>query len=142
MVDPVHGFALFTNAKCGGTTLKHWFISSARLRRMIWSPFGAPRYYGTKVASKKYAKILLMAHRYRKRGSNADARAWVAHFSRMLSTTTASPMGSNIKKFLVVRDPISRAVSGYVDKFCGEDRNTTWVREVVDACPSDSPSFV
>ena len=28
LVDPVHRFVLFTNAKCGGTTLKAWFFEN------------------------------------------------------------------------------------------------------------------
>ncbi|MCH2076393.1 MAG: sulfotransferase family protein [Rhodobacteraceae bacterium] len=141
LVDPVQGFALFTNAKCGGTTLKHWFFKSPRLRRALWSPLAAPRYFGTQVASRKYAKILLMSHLYAKGGSNRDVREMQFHYRRLLSTTTARPMRAGTKKFLMIRDPISRAVSGYVDKLCGEDRDTHWVRHVIDSCPSDSPSF-
>jgi len=31
LVDPVHRFILFTNAKCGGTTLKAWFFDNLDL---------------------------------------------------------------------------------------------------------------
>jgi len=49
MVDPVHRFVLFTNAKCGGTTLKAWFFDNLGLATLHRRPgqllasFG-PRY--------------------------------------------------------------------------------------------------
>ena len=38
LVDPVHRFVLFTNAKCGGTTLKAWFFENLDFATLHWRP--------------------------------------------------------------------------------------------------------
>ena len=38
LVDPVRRFVLYTNAKCGGTTLKTWFFENVGFPTLHWRP--------------------------------------------------------------------------------------------------------
>lgn len=51
-------------------------------------------------------------------------------------------MSSQMANYLVIRNPYSRAVSSFVNKFCGEDREKEFVRHVIDICGVDSPTFI
>lgn len=134
LVDPVRRFVLFTNAKCGGTTLKSWFFANLDLpgleRRPIrlLSAFG-PRYAvkhvrgGRKITPRgddlrDVGKVRRMTNWYR--------RAYCAPALRAGAT-------DGFYTIAAVRHPEDRVVSGYVDKICGEDRHQPWVQAVVAA---------
>ncbi len=140
MLDPVNRFILFTNAKCGGTTLKHWFLSSASFHRYMRSPKSVHRHFRLKALELDYWKARHSLSQYLKCQNDHGARRFFRHYRRMVGDLDFSQFPS--KKFMVVRDPHSRAVSAFIDKFCGEDRDKDWVRHVVRSCGVESPSFL
>lgn len=142
MVDPLHGFAFFTNAKCGGTTLKHWFLSSPRFHRMIQSRLSSARYFRTQSFSREFNLLRWDSRKYQMSPSDEAARRIISRCRRLNTQLGARPMHPGMPYFLVTRDPYARAVSAFVDKLCGEDRNLPWVRKVVDACGVQSPTFL
>ena len=142
MVDPVNGFVLFTNAKCGGTTLKHWFLSSHSFHRMIRSPVSVARYFGLRALSKEFAKVGLFSHRYLKDPTDTHARRLISNYRGLVTSLDAPPATPQMPVFMVVRDPYSRAVSAWIDKFCGADRHKSWVRQVLGAFGVESPTFM
>lgn len=140
MVDPVNDFIFLTNAKCGGTTLKHWFLSSASFHQFIRSPKAAFRYFGSKALKLDYWKARHSSFQYSKYQNDYSARRFFRHYRRMLGDLDYPLLPS--RKFMLVRNPYSRAVSSYIDKFCGDDRHKDWVRHVVRSCGVESPTFI
>lgn len=125
-------FILFTNAKCGGTTLKRWFIDSLDIEHTFSNTIQLLRNYGFVFAFKWY-KYRFLNHDLEKiKLSNPYLRKFI----KIYRLTTLNSLKKHLNddsfyKVAVVRDPFDRLVSGYVDKFCGEDINRSWVQEVL-----------
>lgn len=133
MVDPVHRFVLFTNAKCGGTTLKRWFFTNLDLAGLERNPVRLAAAFGPGFA----ARHLMRGRKWTPRGealrdSEALRLATNAYRKSYCVRALLSGATEGFFRFAVVRDPAPRLVSAYLDKFCGEDRDRPWVRSVVD----------
>jgi Sulfotransferase family len=125
-------FILFTNAKCGGTTLKSWFLDSLNLESTFSNTTQALKNFGFVFVFKWY-KYRFLNHDLQKiKFSNAYLRKFTKTYRRTtLSDIKRHVNDSSFHKVVVVRNPFDRLVSGYVDKFCGEDLNRSWVQSVI-----------
>ena len=140
MIDPINGFVFFTNAKCGGTTLKHWFLSSASFHQFVKSPRAVFGHFRSKVFELDYWKARHSSFQYLKYQDDYSARRFFRYY-RSLAGDLNNPL-LPLRKFILARSPYDRAVSAYIDKFCGDDRNKDWVRNVVRSCGVESPTFI
>lgn len=134
LVDPIHKFVLFTNAKCGGTTLKTWFFDNLGIADLERRPLALARAFGPGYA----ARHLRKGRKLRALGEiELDDEAhpkFIDFYQRHLCAKfMSSPRVGDYFKIAVVRNPYDRVVSAYVDKFCGVDLRKPWVQEVVRA---------
>jgi hypothetical protein len=145
IIDPIplinrkHKFILYTNCKCGGTLLKSWFLGTLELDKTFHNLPAAISNYGlffvlhwyTKffgqhdaakiLSDEKYIRFFIDCYRHATKKSLPNLQANAEYF-----------------KFAVIRDPYSRIVSAYVDKFCGEDLNKSWVQEVISSISANN----
>jgi len=137
LVDPVRRFVLFTNAKCGGTTLKSWFFANLDLPALERRPLAFLRAFGPAFA----LRHLRRGRRNTLRGAALRDETAVRRMTNYYRAAFCQPaLRAGIEdhfKVAVVRHPEDRLVSGFVDKFCGEDRDEPWVRAVVAAAGTD-----
>lgn len=134
MVNPMRRFALFTNAKCAGTTMKAWFVNSLDLEAT-----------GRHFAAMASAFGLRFAIAWRRRGGDLRRRplsqilqndevlrAFVEFYRREYSRRVLGRLdGPEWLRVAVVRNPYDRLVSAFVDKFCADDRSLPWVQRVI-----------
>lgn len=131
LVDPVHRFILFTNPKCGGTTLKAWFFYNLDLgnlhrrpARLLWA-YG-PRFFsrhlrgGRPLASKVPGSLGTL-------GNSEDYKAALRDFINFYrrsfcARVMRSDSAADYFRICVTRNPYDRIVSAYLDKFCSEGR--------------------
>jgi len=134
LINPLHNFVLFTNAKCGGTTMKAWFLQTLDRDRSLSSPVSAIRHFGIGFALKWYRD------RDHFRSMPASAiwentevlRRFITFYRSAYCAPHMTRIGAHgMFKFAVVRDPYDRLVSGFVDKFCGDDLRQPWVQDIV-----------
>lgn len=121
---------LLTNGKCGGTSLHRWFFEVEG--------------YGNIKSSKYYPYLIKKIVMHSKvqalynSPKDSDFRLFVRIYRRFifpyLRITTKL---SDYKKVIVVRDPYERLVSGFIDKFCKEDRNKNFVIDIVEKVRKD-----
>ncbi|WP_439152409.1 sulfotransferase family 2 domain-containing protein [Winogradskyella sp.] len=132
LINPKKKFILFTNAKCGGTTLKSWFLDSLDLENTFSNSVQALKNFGVIFLFKWY-KYRFLNHDLEKiKFSNAYLRKFIRIYRR----TTLSNIKRHVNdlafyKVAVVRNPFDCLVSGYVDKFCGEDINRSCMQAVI-----------
>lgn len=126
-------FILFTNAKCGGTTLKRWFLDSLDLENTFSSTFQLNKNYGLLFLFKWY-KYRFFCHDLEKiKHSNSYLRKFIKIYRKCTIRDIKSHVNDHsFLRIAVVRDPFDRLVSGYVDKFCGDDLNLSYVKEVIE----------
>lgn len=137
LVDPVRRFVLFTNAKCGGTTLKSWFFANLDIPALEQRPVRFLRAFGPRYAWRHF--------RYgRKTTPRGEGLRDVPKVRRMTTFYRQAYCAPAIEagvadhfKFAVVRHPEDRVVSGYIDKVCGEDSKERWVQEMIAAAGRD-----
>lgn len=141
LVDPARRFVLLTNAKCGGTTLKTWFFANLDLPGLARRPLRFVRLFGPDFAWRH----LSYGRRVAAPGSGpgeVDRVRKLTGFYRRAYCESAISSGATRGHFqlAVVRHPADRAVSAFLDKFCGEDRDMPWVREAAAAMEGE-PTF-
>ncbi|TPE47369.1 sulfotransferase family 2 domain-containing protein [Amaricoccus solimangrovi] len=142
LIDPLSRFVLFTNAKCGGTTLKSWFFTNLDMAGLERRPWRLASAFGPRFA----ARQLLRGRRLTPRGPalrDGEALRRMTNYYRANYCVPALASGAteDFFRFAVVRDPESRLVSAYLDKFCGEDAGRPWVRAVVDQAGGGEITF-
>ncbi|TGG95244.1 hypothetical protein E4656_02145 [Natronospirillum operosum] len=131
-VDPVNRYLLFINSKCGGTTIKYWFFRNVGV---MGNEFNLPwltRYFGIKFALQFMTKMALedRATRY---DNNLGIRSLTKIYRNQFSAPfMARHQHQGFRQVLVCRNPYDRVVSGFIDKFCGDDKNKPWVREIIE----------
>jgi len=135
LINPLHNFVLFTNAKCGGTTMKAWFLQTLDRDRSLSNPVSALRHFGPGFTLRWY----LDDQRFRSMSASAICestevlRRFITFYRNAYSARHMAEIGTNgMFRFAVVRDPYDRIVSGFVDKFCGDDLQQPWVQEIVN----------
>jgi hypothetical protein len=132
LVDPVHCFTMYTNAKCGGSSLKHWFFASASLQRVFSSPREAMSVLRAAPWSPSLRGVKRRYHHYIATRSDESVRKLTQAYRDFVSRRLLTSNGSaKFKKFIIVRNPADRIVSAFIDKLCGDDAATSWVQEVV-----------
>lgn len=131
LVDPVRRFILFTNPKCGGTTLKAWFFHNLDLTnlhrrpaRLLWS-YG-PGFFvrhlrrGRPRALKVSAAVDALGN---SEAYKLALRDYLNFYRRAFcSRVMESDKSEEYFRICVVRNPYDRIVSAYLDKFCSEGR--------------------
>lgn len=132
LIDPVRKFVLFTNGKCGGTTIKTWFFCNLDLDGLERRPLKFARAFGLRFAGRH----MLHGRRSAPRGAALQDVETIRRFTNRYRRSYCIPALATGKSrtffnFAVVRHPEDRAVSGYVDKICGPDRDEPWIRAVV-----------
>lgn len=129
LINPIKKYALYTNAKCGGTTIKAWFLSNLELEK--YSPKEVAEIFGIKFFVKFYIGQYRGVAR-RKEISNELLRRFINGYRREVSKKLLKDsLSGEYRNVLITRNPYHRVVSAYLDKFCGEDKDKTWVQEVV-----------
>jgi hypothetical protein len=143
LVDPVHEFALFTNAKCGGTSLKPWFFANLGLPQLDHRPIALMATFGPRYALQhlRLGRRLLAAV---ESAAQSDAAYRIAlqrlgGFYRQAygGPVMRSSRAAGFFRICVTRDPYARVVSAYLDKFCGDSRGNRWAMAVVDRAGRD-----
>lgn len=130
LVDPVRKFALYTNGKCGGTSVKEWFLKNIDFFSLYKKPFFTILNFNLIF----YLVLVLRFSRFRAINSsinNKEIRKAIDFYRKYFSTKKANDKKEKFKVILVTRNPYERVVSAFVDKFCGEDMNTKMVNEVI-----------
>ena len=136
LINPRRKFVLHTNSKCGGTTLRLWFFDTLGLFENRLNPFTEFSLYGPALYARFLTRpsltlaILRDGHDLPSTDVRLLSRSYEKHVSSRFRATAERERWPSI---LVTRDPASRLVSAFYDKFCGEDVNKPWVREVVHA---------
>ena len=136
LINPVHRFVLFTNAKCGGTSMKAWFVRSLQPEVTLSGPVAIARHYGMDFLARCYSRnnAILRVADERKLLQADQLRQFIDRFRRFYSARHLEALESpDFLKVAVVRDPCQRVVSAFVDKFCGPDRRHAFVRSVLEA---------
>lgn len=132
-VNPVRNFALYAAGKSGNTMLRDWFMTNlgAFSFREVMLSLPAP-HRGRFLAGMARRKKLAARIWIKGSASNADLRVFSDVYRATVSQAIVNtPEFQNTYKIAVVRNPASRVVSAYLDKFCGEDWNKDWVKDVV-----------
>ncbi|MBP7242588.1 sulfotransferase family 2 domain-containing protein [Amaricoccus sp.] len=142
LVDPVRRFVLFTNAKCGGATLKSWFFANLDIPRLEQRPVAFLRAFGPAYAWRH----LRRGRKITPRGAGlldvAKVRRMTNFYRKAFSAPAMEAGVGDCFKFAVVRHPEDRVVSSFIDKVCGADRNARWVKDMlVRAGHGDAISF-
>jgi hypothetical protein len=147
LVDPVHRFVLFTNAKCGGTTLKAWFFENLGAATLHRHPVTLVRAFGPAYAAAHLRHGRGLARRAaRAAPASSDykegLRAFVNFYRRAYcaAAMSAGP-GADYRRICVTRHPARRLVSAYLDKFCTDEARLPFVADVRRAIGRDDPSF-
>lgn len=151
LVDPVHRFVLFTNAKCGGTTLKAWFFENSDLATLHRRPATLLRTYRPAYAAAHLRRGWRLAARTAEAGRRAPGssdykdrlRSFVNFYrAAYCARALADDRTTSYRRICVVRHPAERLVSAYLDKFCRDaDDREPFVREVIRTIGRDDPSF-
>lgn len=154
MVDPLHRFVLFTNAKCGGTTLKAWFFDNVDFVSLHRRPDRLLGAFGLRYTVSHLRRgRRLAATVAQTRGGPGESEPYKAALRDFIRYYRAalcwrvmvSPEAESYFRICVVRNPFDRIVSAYLDKFCsfGRDgRDAPYVAEVLRALGTEDPTFL
>lgn len=137
LVDPARRFVLFTNAKCGGTTLKSWFFANLDIPRLEQRPMAFLRAFGPRYAWRHFRYGRKATPRGAALRDVAAVRKMTTFYRRAFCAPAMEAGVADYFKFAVVRHPEDRVVSGFVDKVCGEDRDERWVKEMLAIAGQD-----
>jgi hypothetical protein len=141
---------LFTNAKCGGTTLKAWFFDNLDFATLHRRPVALISAFGPRYAAAHLRRGWRLARRtaqarhdvFNTSDYKHDLRAFINFYRASYCAPALTSAASGFRRICVVRHPARRLVSAYLDKFCtAEDRSEPFVREVMQALGRDDPSF-
>jgi hypothetical protein len=150
LVDPVRRFVLYTNAKCGGTTLKTWFFENVGFPTLHWRPATLFPAFGPAYAMAHLRRGAWLAFRATSAGradpgSEAYKRRLRAFFSfyrwSYCAPAFAAGTPADWPHVCVVRHPGPRLVSAYLDKFCTGGPPPPFVQDVLRAIGRPDPSF-
>lgn len=133
LYDPIKNFVLYTNAKCGGTTLKAWFFAN-----LNWNADFSDVRAITNMFGLRFALALIFLGRCRLglpvRIDYSDTRQirllsdlYRLYYSQF-ELRNAVP--TNAISICVCRDPYTRAASAFLDKFCGSDHQKKYVTSI------------
>lgn len=125
-------FVLFTNAKCGGTLLKRWFLGTLNLEDTFSGPRTAISNFGLRFVLSWYSRHFKFFTGTHIVNNDEYLRRFIHRYRQstrhLLPDILHTP---DWFKIAVVRNPYDRLVSAFVDKFCGKDLSKGWVQSVV-----------
>jgi hypothetical protein len=161
LINEPKKFILFTNGKCGGTSLKSWFVASLDLGTALDGVLATVKTYGVTRALEWFLPVrefpgslpirifdaLKELHptlRVRDDLAIRKSDKYLRRFIEVHRRATTEELDAYLNRpdwyqFAVVRNPLDRLVSGYVDKFCKGDANEAFVKDVVDSVDKRRP---
>lgn len=143
LVDPVRRFILFTNPKCGGTTLKAWFFNNLDMADLHRRPARLLRSFGPMFFYRHLRRgrpQALRVARFHAGAGESEAykaalRDYLNFYRRAFCAGVLhSAEAERYFRICVARNPYDRIVSAYLDKFCNEGRmgrEAPYVREML-----------
>lgn len=135
LVLPEKKIILLTNGKCGGTSLHRWFfmLLDEPLDRKSFSDIA--KSFSLEFAL-KYKFIKFFKGDLFTSNNDSDFRSFVSLYRDTVCEKWISTVeNEEFLKIIVVRDPVKRCLSGYIDKFCGEDSSGQYVQDVIKKFP-------
>ncbi len=150
LVDPVHRFVLFTNAKCGGTTLKAWFFENLGFATLHRRPATLVSAFGPAYAAAHLRRGWWLARHAARAGRRSPGspehkerlRRFIGFYrGAYCGPAMADGRAAGYRRICVTRHPGRRLVSAYLDKFCTGAPRPAFVEDVLRAIGRDDPSF-
>jgi len=125
-------FILFTNAKCGGTLLKSWYLGTLDLEESFSNFIAAVQHFGLKFVLNWYRHYFKFINGSEIISKDKYLRRFIKDYRIALKNFLPEIVDrSDWYRFAVVRSPYDRLVSAYVDKFCGRDLSKKFVQKVL-----------
>jgi len=125
-------YILFTNAKCGGTILKSWFLGTLDLEENYSNFTSASKHFGLKFVLNWYRHYFKFINGSKILKEDKYLRRFIKDYRTALKDFLPDVLDkSDWFKFMVVRNPYDRLVSAFVDKFCGRDLHKKFVQRVL-----------
>jgi hypothetical protein len=136
LINTSKKFVLFINSKCGGTSLKSWFLGTLDVENTFSTFNAAVSNFGLRFVINWYR------HWYRHSFEICNGKQILAndrylrHFITVYRESTRKMLPDIVSspdwyRFAVVRNPYDRLVSAFVDKFCGRGLSQQWVQQVI-----------
>lgn len=139
LINGKYKFIIFTNSKCAGTTIKSWFIGSLNLDEALRNPFQSIKHLGLKFTTSWIRKAGRLHSRETIQNNNELLRWFTIRYRR----TTHHLLGESLQspdwtRIAVIRNPYDRVISGYIDKFCTDEKDRKFVQEVIQTIHNGS----
>jgi len=125
-------FILFTNAKCGGTILKSWFLKTMNLEDKFSGFFTALSHFKFGFVLSWYLHYNTFIDGSQIVSSDKYLRKFIKDYRKVTQNILVEVIDDpDWFKIAVVRNPYDRLVSAFVDKFCKEDLKTGWIQKIL-----------
>jgi len=130
-------FILFSNAKCGGTVLKSWFLKTLNLEEKFSGFFSSLSQFKPGFVLNWYLHYYKFINGSQIISSDKYLRKFIKDYRKYTQNILPDIIyNTDWYKFAVVRNPYDRLVSAFVDKFCKEDLKTRWVQKILQEIDS------
>lgn len=137
LINTEKKFILFTNAKCGGTVLKSWFLKTLNLENNFSSFFHALTHFRFSFVLGWYLHYYKFIDGTQIINNDKYLRKFIAHHRDATQGVLPDIIDDpSWFKFAVVRNPYDRLVSAFVDKFCREGLDTPKSQKILMAINS------
>ncbi len=137
LINTEKKFILFTNAKCGGTVLKSWFLKTLNLENNFSSFFHALTHFRFSFVLGWYLHYYKFIDGTQIINNDKYLRKFIAHHRDATQGVLPDIIDDpSWFKFAVVRNPYDRLVSAFVDKFCREGLDTPKSQKILMAVNS------
>lgn len=124
-------FILFTNGKCGGTTIKRWFLKNLNLDLLINDSKKLEKLFG-KEFCQTIQGYILDKHKITELSDDVSMlRRFIDIYRNEFCINILNSREiHNYFKVIVARNPYNRIISSFLDKFCGDDMQRLFVTQV------------
>ncbi len=137
LINTEKKFILFTNAKCGGTVLKSWFLKTMNLENNFSSFFSALPHFRFSFVLRWYLQYYKFVDGTQIINNDKYLRKFIKNYRNATRIILPEIVdNSSWFKFAIVRNPYDRLVSAFVDKFCMEGLKTPKSQKILMAINS------